>query len=463
MRGFFLRGTEKDPTTGDYPYLAGAPAAGDKVRVEARVYNYSTGKPTGDFTVSFRTAPVDEDLKDTAAPREIGRTTVSLAPLEMKTAAITWDTTGFAPAPGDTGQYRIYVVLDPENKVDEIYDTEAEGEIDGGQNNEGWRIVSVAPAKTLLAASAGADVHLPADSMSAVDAGTGKLGRTKLRGYVGKPMTVQVRVHSDVAHAGSRHVLLYDGDPDKGGELLSGTMAQGGDRNGVTVELRWTPRTPGAHKIYAKVLEHTGDKDLGNYKALLQVVVSKAPQGAQGTAAVLKDATGEVVGTATITPQGGDAGAQASGKAPGLAAPPAGGEAPRTHLVEVKVQGLAPGTHGIHIHEKGSCEGPNFEGAGDHFKHGEIEVGPDGEGSHRSSTSRFSLTEGEDALLDGDGAAIALHLDGDRVACGVLAPSAGSSITVPGMPNTGGGGTAGPTREYARPEATYEARLRGPR
>src|SRR5690625_5013539 len=43
--------------------------------------------------------------------------------------------------------------------------------------------------------------------------------------------------------------------------------------------------------------------------------------------------------------------------------------------VELDVKGLEPGFHGVHIHEKGRCEPPNFASAGNHLnpdkkKHG---------------------------------------------------------------------------------------------
>lgn len=44
-------------------------------------------------------------------------------------------------------------------------------------------------------------------------------------------------------------------------------------------------------------------------------------------------------------------------------------------LVNARIQGLSPGTHGFHIHEKGDCSAPDATSAGGHFnpastKHG---------------------------------------------------------------------------------------------
>jgi Cu-Zn family superoxide dismutase len=35
--------------------------------------------------------------------------------------------------------------------------------------------------------------------------------------------------------------------------------------------------------------------------------------------------------------------------------------------LEVLLEGLPPGEHGLHIHEKGKCEAPDFKSAGNHF------------------------------------------------------------------------------------------------
>src|SRR5699024_12504788 len=35
--------------------------------------------------------------------------------------------------------------------------------------------------------------------------------------------------------------------------------------------------------------------------------------------------------------------------------------------VKLKIEGLRPGFHGIHVHENATCEGPDFKSAGNHL------------------------------------------------------------------------------------------------
>ena len=111
-----------------------------------------------------------------------------------------------------------------------------------------------------------------------------------------------------------------------------------------------------------------------------------------------------------------------------------------------RVVGLAAGTHGIHVHTLGACDGPKFESAGAHWnptdkQHGfenpagphagdmpNLRVGDDGGGIARAALAGAKIAE----LLDADGAAVVVHAkpddqktdpsgdSGDRIACGVL-------------------------------------------
>ncbi|HUJ26987.1 MAG TPA: superoxide dismutase family protein [Myxococcales bacterium] len=115
-------------------------------------------------------------------------------------------------------------------------------------------------------------------------------------------------------------------------------------------------------------------------------------------------------------------------------------------LIAVELHDMKPGSHAIHLHETGKCEGPAFKSAGGHFnpakkQHGfmtaegphagdlpNIEVGPEGHARAEFIAADATM----DALQDADGSALVIHAKqddyksqpagdaGDRVACGVI-------------------------------------------
>ncbi|GAA0467358.1 superoxide dismutase family protein [Parasphingorhabdus litoris] len=119
-------------------------------------------------------------------------------------------------------------------------------------------------------------------------------------------------------------------------------------------------------------------------------------------------------------------------------------------IVRIDARGLGPGPRGVHIHETGKCEGPDFKSAGGHWnptnrQHGfdnpqgahmgdllNLVIGDDGFGSAEATIDGASLKEGSNALIDADGAAFIVHAgpddmktdpsgeSGGRIACGVF-------------------------------------------
>jgi superoxide dismutase, Cu-Zn family len=117
-------------------------------------------------------------------------------------------------------------------------------------------------------------------------------------------------------------------------------------------------------------------------------------------------------------------------------------------LLEAK--GLPPGAKGVHIHEVGNCDPPQFTSAGAHFnpdkkQHGtmnpqgphagdlpNITIAADGTGRLETMTNRVSLGSGTTSVFDADGSAIVIHAgpddfltdptgnSGGRIACGVI-------------------------------------------
>jgi Cu-Zn family superoxide dismutase len=118
--------------------------------------------------------------------------------------------------------------------------------------------------------------------------------------------------------------------------------------------------------------------------------------------------------------------------------------------IQIASISLPAGTHGIHFHDTGKCEGPAFTTAGGHYnpmgmEHGlqnprgphagdnpNIVIPASGVGNISFSTDRVSLTPGPRTLNDADGSALVVHAAADdqvtnpsgnsgaRIACGVV-------------------------------------------
>lgn len=117
-------------------------------------------------------------------------------------------------------------------------------------------------------------------------------------------------------------------------------------------------------------------------------------------------------------------------------------------FIHGELQGLPPGWHGFHIHEKGACS-PGFDAAGGHYnpggaKHGlnespmhagdlpNIHVHGDGSARFEFVTQQVSIGGGAADLMDQDGSSFVIHSgpddyvtnpagnSGTRIACGVI-------------------------------------------
>ena len=131
---------------------------------------------------------------------------------------------------------------------------------------------------------------------------------------------------------------------------------------------------------------------------------------------------------------------------------------------KVKLEGLEPGYHGMHVHEYPKCDQPDFTTAGNHFN-------PDGnehglmhpEGSHLGDLPNIeadssglvdaelmlpeaTLMDGKKSLLDGEGTSLIIHKgqddgvsqpggeSGARIACGLIAKDEKESAETPTDP-----------------------------
>lgn len=164
--------------------------------------------------------------------------------------------------------------------------------------------------------------------------------------------------------------------------------------------------------------------------AVAALLLAGAAGAADRQPGVLYNTAGEQIGTVAVT------------------------DAPKGVLLRVEGSKLAPGWHGIHIHEHGDCSDKGFATAGGHVHAGDakpvhgllvadatdagdlpnIHVGSDGVLKADLFTGLVSVDgrDGRPALKDADGSALVIHENADdytsqpiggagaRVACAIL-------------------------------------------
>ena len=114
--------------------------------------------------------------------------------------------------------------------------------------------------------------------------------------------------------------------------------------------------------------------------------------------------------------------------------------------IVIDVKDLPPGQKGVHIHEVGKCEGPQFTSAGGHFnpdkkQHGTLNpqgahagdlpnIAVDGYGVGRleTTTNRITLGAGPTSVFDADGSAIVIHAAADDFKTDPTGNSGGRSV-----------------------------------
>lgn len=153
---------------------------------------------------------------------------------------------------------------------------------------------------------------------------------------------------------------------------------------------------------------------------------AKKAQTARTVTVKLSDATGKSIGIARLSP------------------------AANGVKIALAVHSLAPGEHGIHVHENAKCEGPDFKSAGGHFNPDHKSHGKDNpQGPHAGDMPNFTvdakgnshatvvatgvtLDSGPHSVFTNGGTALVIHEKaddmksdpagnaGNRIACGVI-------------------------------------------
>ncbi|MGB0034844.1 MAG: superoxide dismutase family protein [Candidatus Acidiferrales bacterium] len=158
----------------------------------------------------------------------------------------------------------------------------------------------------------------------------------------------------------------------------------------------------------------------------LLIATAAFGQGTQTAHADIVNGQGQKIGSATLTQESGGV------------------------LIQANVTKLPAGTHAMHIHAAGKCEGPDFKSAAGHFNPYGKQHGKDNpSGSHAGDLPNFdvdaagnatisilassvSLADGPNSLFHEGGSAIVIHEKADdyktdptgnagaRLACGVI-------------------------------------------
>ena len=155
--------------------------------------------------------------------------------------------------------------------------------------------------------------------------------------------------------------------------------------------------------------------------------------------------------------------------------------------LKVTVNGLPPGQHGIHVHETGACNLPDFMSAGGHFnptskQHGlnnpqgahagdmpNMTVGADGTGTFDTLLANISVTGGAGDVFKQGGTALVIHAmaddemtdpsgnSGGRSACGVIAHAGTPPLPPPVAAQASPAAQPSPAAKPAAPAAAPAA------
>jgi hypothetical protein len=248
LRGFFLRKSEKNPVTGEYDFIGRLIDQGEKVKVQARVYNFSLYPQPVTFDVLVEAAEVDPLTGEVIGKKtKIGRELVTLGQQAHSDVLLNWDTGSLGIPAGKIRYFRFFVTLDPDNTLaDEIH----KGLPHPDSNNYGfWPWdggIGVIGKNAATAESEPATLHLR--KIESFDTGG--------RGVAGPLATghrYRLRATFDVAgvYRDWTPVYFLSDDGKKRWQLLGSRMLRGATSGSAYVWMDWKPQHAGTYGITA--------------------------------------------------------------------------------------------------------------------------------------------------------------------------------------------------------------------
>jgi hypothetical protein len=258
MRGFFVMSPNVNPVSGQYDILALAPVDGDKVRLSAQVYNYSTAKRFNNCLVEFFKVKIDSDTDKEIGPRQsIGQTTISLDPRATAPAQIIWDTKGSGSPNGQA--YRIYVRLNSNNAINELYPQEIPTKryapelpigLDPGQNDEGFGEATVIAAPPPRAANPPHPATVSFGSTPLAMVWAGNLLTQNVAAGTPVELTSQICTSSDSREP--VNLIVFDGNPSQRHVIAWKRLYVPNHNKCRRTRFSWTP-SRGLHQLTATI------------------------------------------------------------------------------------------------------------------------------------------------------------------------------------------------------------------
>ncbi len=294
VRGFQVLQVANDgnsPPSRGVPF-SNDPTSGTQMQFQVPVYNASLVTMPSPTAAHFWAVPVTS-LGNQVTGAKIDLGSVSVPALAAQASTTVTSAAWTAPAVTTNQQYRIFVVLDENATMSEVHPLSGSvcdksvldpaGNTDQqvlydlmstnptapdptgcGQNNQGYGLVTVAPAPTTTSAdeSTHGTVAKPAnvslDGGGLLDGVKGHERLTTKSSVPVVPLNANLRglvyAKADKYSTDRQPVLIYDGDPGKGKLIYSGRMPGVAATSGSAMDFAWTPTEPGLHELHTVIL-----------------------------------------------------------------------------------------------------------------------------------------------------------------------------------------------------------------